>query len=291
MRQIPILHIDQFEHEETLEDFYCNDLALHLRKNNKIVYKPHSHDFFLCVFFSKGSGVHEIDFDHYPVEPGSVFFLRPGQTHCWTFEDTPEGYIFFHTQSFYEFYFSNKQLSQFPFYYSPKNPPNLSLTSMEIQPIEHRFQEIYREYGRSAPYKRQKLVSLVDLSYIDLARIYGNMEPVERKTSTTYLETLNALEKAIESAYKTEKSAAFYADQLHITPKHLNRIVKTTLNKTTTELIADRVFLEAKRLIVHSGNTLSTIAILLGYEDYAYFSKVFKQRTGMTPLGFKKKYK
>ena len=101
---------------------------------------------------------------------------------------------------------------------------------------------------------------------------------------------LRQLEQNIESYYKENKSAAFYASTLNITPKHLNRITKTTLNKTTTELITERILLEAKRLIVHSNNSLSNIAELLGYEDYSYFSKIFKKHTKITPIQFKKKY-
>ena len=290
MKHIPILHIDQFEQEDSLEDFYSNDLSIHLERNAEIIHIPHRHDFFLCVFFTKGAGVHEIDFDSYPVRPGSVFFLRPGQTHCWTFEDEPEGYIFFHTQSFYELNFSNKQLTQFPFYYSHKNPPYLNLIWNDRGKIEQRFKEIYTEFEQLSVYKKQKIVSLVDLVYIDLTRLYSTSKANLLSASSRYLEILSALEKEIEQFYITQKSATFYADRLHITPKHLNRIVKTTLDKTTTEVIADRIFLEAKRLIVHSGNSLSGIAEALGYDDYAYFSKLFKQKMGVTPLGFKKGY-
>ncbi|PWL38908.1 AraC family transcriptional regulator [Flagellimonas aquimarina] len=290
MQHIPILHIEQFEKEESLSDFYSNDLQLHLKKNAQIIHKPHKHDFFLCVLFCKGSGVHEIDFNAYPIQPGSVFFLKPGQTHSWNFNSTPEGYIFFHTPDFYELYFLNRKLTQFPFYYSLKNPPDLTLVPEAISNVAARFKEINTEYQQSFTYKKQKLSSLVNLTYIDLTRHYANYEPIKKVLSSTYLQTLEILENLIEQFYKTEKSAKFYADKLHITPKHLNRITKSTLNKTTTELITERVLLESKRLIVHSGNSLIQVAETLGYEDYAYFSRVFKLKTGKTPLEFKKSY-
>ncbi|WP_396589893.1 helix-turn-helix domain-containing protein [Allomuricauda sp. R78024] len=290
MQHIPILNIEQFEQEESLSDFYSNDLQQHLKKNAQIIHKPHKHDFFLCVLFRKGSGVHEIDFNTYPIQPGSVFFLKPGQTHSWKFDSTPEGYIFFHTPDFYELYFLNRKLTQFPFYYSLKNPPDLTLTLEELDNIAMRFKEINIEYHQSSTYKKQKLISLVNLAYIDLTRLYASYEPIKKVLSSTYLQTLETLESIIEEDYKTGKSAKFYADKLHITPKHLNRITKTTLNKTTTELITERVLLEAKRLIVHSDNSLTKVAERLGYEDYAYFSRVFKVKTGKTPLEFKKSY-
>ncbi|WP_411030713.1 AraC family transcriptional regulator [Spongiimicrobium sp. 3-5] len=290
MKSIPILNIEQFEQEESLADFYSNNLAPHLAKNKEIVHKPHRHNFFLCVLFTKGSGLHEIDFSAYPVTPGSVFFLKPGQTHSWNFNSTPEGYIFFHTQNFYELYFSNKKLVQFPFFYSYKNPPNLLLGPDNLRAVASRFKEINTEYNESLVYKKQKLASLVNLAYIELTRFYAGFEPQKKMLSSTYLNTLDALENKIERYYKTEKSAKFYAESLNVTSKHLNRIVRTTLNKTTTELINERILLEAKRLIVHSENSLASISEILGYEDYAYFSRVFKLKTNSTPLEFKKSY-
>lgn len=290
MKTIPVLNIHQFEEIHPLEDFYSNDLKSHLKKNSDLVYKPHKHDFYLCILFTEGSGIHEIDFNSYIVEPGSVFFLKPGQTHSWSFDSKPEGYIFFHTQDFYELSFSNRLLNQFPFYYSQKNIPSLVLTATQITELQIKFKELNNEYHQTLPYQKIKITSLINTIYIDLARCYIDSTPKEIQFSLRYIETLRALEKEIDSFYNTDKSAKFYADRLNISPKHLNRIVKITLGKTTTGLITERVLLEAKRLIVHSDNSLTAIAEILGFEDYAYFSKVFKSKTKITPLNFKKKY-
>lgn len=290
MKNLPILNIQQFDEEETLSNFYSNDLRIHLKNNAEIVHKPHSHNFFLCVFFTEGIGKHEIDFNIYNVTRGSVFFLRPGQMHSWKFTSIPKGYIFFHTQDFYEFHFLNKKLSQFPFYYSYKNPPNLILNEEQLDAIEIRFKEINDEYHEKDVYKNQKLSSLINLLYIDLSRIYTTIDSRKEVFSSSYLQALSVLEETIDQFYKTEKAVTFYADKLNITSKHLNRITKITINKTTTELITERVLLEAKRLIVHSKKSLSNTAETLGYNDYAHFSKLFKQKVGVTPLDFKKKY-
>jgi len=291
MKAIPILNIKQFEQNVPLSDFYSNDLKSHLKKNENFFHKPHRHDFFLCVLFTEGSGIHEIDFNTYEVKSGSVFFLKPGQTHYWKFDNLPEGYIFFHTQDFYELHFSKSKLEQFPFYYSDESLPTLTLTPNELLLLAARFKEINLEYEEDLPFKKQKISSLINASYIDLARYYVAFEPDKSMSSLTYIATLRACEKAINTHYRTEKSAAFYANQLHVSPKHLNRIIRTTVGKTTTDLITERVLLESKRLMVHSNNSLSEIAEILGYTDYAYFSRVFKLKMKMTPLEFKKRYR
>ncbi|WP_276166617.1 AraC family transcriptional regulator [Zobellia alginiliquefaciens] len=291
MKIVPVLHIEQFEPDSSSVEFYSNNLAAHLEKNKGIVHKPHKHDFFLCVLFLEGSGIHEIDFSSYPIKKGSLFFLKPGQTHSWKFNSPVEGYIFFHTQPFFELSVSDVKLHQFPFYYTYKNPPNLSLNETQLQKIEVCFKEINEEYEHHSVYKKQKLASLVNLTYIDLSRMYAELDKTVDSVSSTYIKILSDLEKAIETFYRTEKKAHFYADTLHITTKHLNRVTKTTLGKTTSDLITERIILEAKRLIVHSKSSLAHVSEVLGYEDYAYFSRVFKTKTKMTPMEFKGLYK
>ena len=288
--KIPILNIRKFEKEELLNDFYSNSFYNHIVENRDQVNKPHSHDFFLCVFFTRGTGKHEIDFNTYPIVPGAIFFLKPGQTHFWEFEEIPEGFIFFHTQEFHDFYFLNHKLSSFPFWFSINNPPIMVLHPEKIKKIEPLFEEINSEYAKEEAFKRIKLVNLLNLVYVELSREYSSTELNSGSTSPAYIKILRGLETLVEEFYRVEKSAKFYADKLNITNKHLNRVTRETLNKTTTDLITERVILEARRLIVHSTNTLSELGEMLGYSDYAYFSKVFKLKTGMTPLEFKRAY-
>ena len=92
----------------------------------------------------------------------------------------------------------------------------------------------------------------------------------------------------IEEKYTTQKSAIAYAEDMNLSVKHLNRICQKTIGKTTTDVILERIILEAKRLILYSDNNLTEIARNLGYEDYSHFSKLFKQKSGMSPSQFQK---
>lgn len=70
---LPILDITQFHDTGSVENFYANDFATHLLNNRDIISHPHKHNFYLSVLFIEGTGVHEIDFESYPIKPGSVF--------------------------------------------------------------------------------------------------------------------------------------------------------------------------------------------------------------------------
>lgn len=290
MNPITILSIKEFETEDVSTSFYANSIGNHVVRHEKAISKPHKHDFYLTVIFTKGFGIHEIDFNTYNVVPGSVFLLRPGQIHNWELSNDIDGYIFFHSENFYELEYIKRTMYSFPFFHSIQNPPILYLSIEQTKQVATIFNTIYKEFITDFLYKKEKLTSLLDLLFIELSRLYLDLSATETYKSSKYTNQLYNFEKLIERHYKEEKSPAVYANMLHITPKHLNRIVKTSLNKTSLDLIVDRVILEAKRMLVHSNDTLSNIANVLGYDDYAYFSRVFKRKTGNSPSVFKKDY-
>ncbi len=286
----PILKIAQFQKTEPLNDFYINSFSDHIITSEALVSNPHKHNFYLCVMFTKGTGTHEIDFNSYKISPGKVFLLRPGQTHSWKFDSTPEGFIFFHSQAFYDLRFLDHKLDVFPFYNSFQNPPVLELSPKKINSLNAKFQEIHTEYLQNDPFRELKIVSLINTIYIDFLREYPYNMALEKRFSPSYLTIVENLETLINENFHKERFPKFYANRLNITTKHLNRAIRETLNKTTSELISERIILEAKRLIVHSDENLTSIANTLEFSDYSYFSKIFKSKTGSNPMDFRKKY-
>lgn len=71
-----------------------------------------------------------------------------------------------------------------------------------------------------------------------------------------------------------------------MTTRHLSRICNEVMGCSTSDLIADRIALEAKRLLTSAEVTVGEVAGWLGYEDYSYFIRLFKKRTGMSPRAF-----
>ena len=150
--------------------------------------------------------------------------------------------------------------------------------------------EYYKEYRENNMLREAKITNLINCIYIELTRVYTADVTIEKLGSTSYAQILEQLERLINIHFYSQKLPKFYASQLNITTKHLNRVVQKTINKTTSQLISERILLEAKRLIVHSNDNLAGIANTLEFSDYAYFSKFFKSKIGMTPMEFRKMY-
>lgn len=283
---LPIYSIDSFKKELTQNEFYANNFSDHVKEHHFTNF-PHKHDFFLVVLVTKGSGWHEVDFVRYNVKPGSVFTLQPGQMHFWELSNDIDGFVFFHTKSFYEEANRSLQIYDFPFYASFQSNKEFSISNEKVIKLQYWISEIIEETTNIQSDSRIKIRTLIDLIYIELSRDFV----IDKNTQKhNYLDRLNEFEKLIESNYKVYKSAQFYADKLNVSTKHLNRIVKDSINKTSSELIAVRVILEAKRLLIQSNLNVSEIGYALGYFDKSYFVRFFKKQTGETPLTFLEKY-
>ena len=289
MNIFPVLNINDFDFKGKTSEFYANQFSDHLQNFHKSITKPHKHDFYLSVLFTKGIGTHTIDFNSYSIKPGSLFFMLPGQTHDWTLSENIEGYIFFHTKSFYDLLFPNRRLDEYPTFYLRDNLNHIQLKPKELVIFNSYFKNILTEYEQSNSLKYRKIGLLLDLIYIDSSRLRYKDEFNSKKTNSQML-YYKDLQLLIDRDFIILKKPKDYAEQLNVTVKHLNKIVKTLLNKSTSDLINERIILEAKRLISHGNLSIKEISDHLGYEDYSYFSRFFKKNTGMTPSEFSKQF-
>jgi AraC family transcriptional activator of pobA len=83
------------------------------------------------------------------------------------------------------------------------------------------------------------------------------------------------------------RSAKDFAEKLAVHVNHLNRSVKETTGKTTTDIITQRLLAEAKLLLRHTDWNVSEIGYCLGFEEAAHFSNFFKKQTAYTPGSFR----
>jgi len=83
------------------------------------------------------------------------------------------------------------------------------------------------------------------------------------------------------------RTPAAFADKLAVHVNHLNRCLREVSGKTTTQLIGDRLALEARVLLQHTGWSVSEIAYSLGYTEPAHFIQFFKGRFGLPPKAFR----
>ncbi|WP_333600582.1 AraC family transcriptional regulator [Flavobacterium sp.] len=287
MKKNPVYSIQNFTAPISPKDLYVNSFKKHL-ETHSFIEKPHRHNFYLLVLFTKGSGIHEIDFAKFEIKPGSLFVLQPGQMHNWQLSPDIEGYIVFYSQEIYNLHFGNTKIEDYPFYQLAMNQPEIVFEANELAQIKPYFDLMLAENQNHFPKKEDKLLNLLDCIHIEISRKYLSET---NHITHSYNYKIHQFEQFLEQFYKTEKSPSFYAAKMNITLKHLNRICKDILNQTVTELISKRVILEAKRLLINPTKSVNQVADTLGFDNYSYFTKLFKKQAGITPREFRNNLK
>jgi AraC family transcriptional activator of pobA len=162
------------------------------------------------------------------------------------------------------------------FSFLPLAPENVA----ELRPV---YDLLAAEY-ESKPAADQIIKALLRVFLLKLIRVKEHVFTAQSLNQKRVYQFMLLLEEN----YEQERNAEFYADQIGISTKRLNQILKEKLDKTAMQLIHDRIILEAKRKIIHSEHSLKEIAYLLGFSDRPYFSRFFKKQTGFSPEDFKK---
>ncbi len=94
--------------------------------------------------------------------------------------------------------------------------------------------------------------------------------------------------KLVHVHYIKERSVAFYADKLFISPKYLSLLVKETTGKSAARWIDEFVLMEAKNLLRFSGKNVQQVAYTLNFSNQSSFGKYFKHLTGLSPTEYQK---
>jgi AraC family transcriptional activator of pobA len=92
----------------------------------------------------------------------------------------------------------------------------------------------------------------------------------------------------VERHYKEQWQVGQYADALRVTPARLNRLCLKMAGKSAFEIAQDRLMLEACRKLTYVPAGIASIAYELGFQDPAYFSRLFKKLLGVTPKEFRR---
>lgn len=279
---VPVVSIQGYRQEQVAgrQELLFNELH-----GKRRIDKPHKHDFFIIILFERAAGTHRIDSVEYPIGNQEIHVLFPGQIHEWDIKEGTRAYqlmierVFFEQFApFFRFSFTNYQ-----------NHPVIKLAQNTFDRLMYEFHAIKEELTSN-----NSLVHLINARAAVIAAIVSKEAEhifTEFKVyqSNPRLAKFNML---IDEFYKEHKSVVYYAEQLHISANYLNILCKKHLKVSASELIQQRVFTEAKRLLqTEVLGSIKEIAFELGYVDHAYFSNFFKAQAGVTPTEFRRKNK
>ena len=258
-------------------------------KRNGVVDEPHRHNYYTVLIINKAKGLHKIDFNTYELSNKQIFFVAPGQVHQVIEEEASIGYVMtFSTNFLIENSIHLSFIESLNLFHDYGQSPPLTPNDKQYIKLESYAVEVFNLYKSSSKMKELSIGAFLKLFLIECNNLCS-INPIEPNSDISKNRIISEFKNRVNESYKSEHSISYYADQLNVTPDHLNRIIKSTIGKTAKEYIQSRIITEAKRLLYFSKLSNKEIGFELGFNEPANFSAFFKKCAGFSPSNFKKK--
>jgi|GEM_PF-1616628 len=244
---------------------------------------PHRHAFYMLFWTISGTGLHRINYREYELLPGTVFFMHEGQVHQMV-EYPEDGYVVLFKQrlldDYLHYYPHDEQNGLFDFF----NRQPFVVLNEHLRALYEALIPLTAKDAVSEPFGRSVNFDLSVLLF-QTNRLFLAPRPVQDNLQT---DTLRKLRILINTHFRTERDAPFYARQLGLPTRKLNEITRTHYGKLVKRLLSDRLLTEAEALLGGTNMLVKEIIIELNFADNAHFAYFFRKERKMTPSAFRK---
>jgi AraC family transcriptional regulator, transcriptional activator of pobA len=274
----------------TLTDPQTMEMALKIThfKDSGLFNSLKRYNYFSMLLVSKGKGSVLRDEARYAFSGDCLMCFAIYQPFEVTAQSEMEGVLInFHPGFFCLFKHRNEVSCNGVLFNNLYDTPVVNLKPGEIRALYIIVDQLTAEMQKREEPDQDLLISFLKIFLIEASRVKMEQRRGEEVQLAKTPLTLVNLQNAIETHYKTRRSAGDYAELLHISTKALNQTCKAYFGKTLTDLIAERLIIEAKRELYLTSKPVKEIAFALGYEDEFYFSRYFKKKVGVSPQIFR----
>ena len=258
-----------------LFSFEDNSYFDHLQRNN----------FYSVIWIKNGDGLLKVDFSEYLFSTDTLFSFAPYQPFMFSTNQKINGVAMQFHSDFYCIHRNPKETNcDTTLFNNIYQEPFIKIDKADNNLFDNLIQQLKTELQNKENSDYELLVPLLKIFLVTASRIklQSKLEaPKFTDTETPYI--LRNLKSTIENNFKEKHSASDYATLINITSNALAKLVKTHYNKTLTDLITERIIIEAKRELYMTSKPIKEIAWNLGYTDEFYFSRLFKNNTDISP--------
>ncbi|WP_256947203.1 helix-turn-helix domain-containing protein [Haematobacter genomosp. 1] len=245
--------------------------------------RPHFHpDHSQVMFVAQGGGEVRLEEAVYKLSAPTFIVIPAGVIHEIRFQENTEGHVL--TAALVGLRAAARDdvgllrvgttAGVLPLRHSGLDPAGVSLL----------LNDMTREFVWQAPGRRAALLAQYTRLLVFVLRAGDAAEapPPDRD-----LDLLNRYRGLIETHFRQERAPSFYARALAVTPARLNAACRARAETTASDLLYQRILIEAKRHLAYTDHTVGEVAHIAGFDDPAYFSRFFSRHVGLSPAAYR----
>lgn len=248
------------------------------------------HNYYSVILMESGTYTLKADVSEYALEGSAMMCFAPYQPFMIRSHSPVCGWaVQFHPDFFCIHKHDREVACNGVLFNTIYEPPYLALDEHDTAKFCGILLQMLAEMNAPELAQYELLVSHLKIFLIHAARLKVQQLNATKETASEIVPDrrepfiLQNLKDAVEQHYHTKHSASDYADLLNISAKALAKITKRYYHKTLTDIIAERIIIEAKRELYLTSKTVKEIAYELGFNDEHYFSRFFKTNADVSP--------
>ena len=248
--------------------------------------EPHRLHFHVVILITEGKWEHKVDFSPLPLQPGDLLLLRAGQVHAFAKDRSIEGEILTFTPEFLS------TLSDFSSLTATAETlldagPRVRLSEASAAYVRSWYDEFSCELAlRGQPYSAERITHSFALLVHRMAALKEFVVSIDEPENAKP-KLVRELAALVEANFLHRRDPAWYAEQLNVSSRTLDRRLSRAMKHTCKELITERLVLEAKRLLTDTELQVKSVAHSLQFDEIANFSRFFRHNAGLTPREFR----
>jgi len=243
----------------------------------------HRDSHYLFLFLQSGKAEVMVDFKDFEVEGPAIFCITPGQVHYSKNFDIYGWFLAVNSELVAAEVRAVFEESVFPIL--PAKIEQAFAKNLD------KCAQLLNFYHKKTKNDLNIVKSLLDAYTAMLASAFSETPNLEKIKESRALKLTRQFKTLVKQKFKTLKSPSSYAELMNISPSYLSEVVKDITGNPAGYWIQQEIIIEAKRLLFYTDLTVKEIANELGYDDYAYFSRLFSKQTKQSALDFRKKNK
>jgi len=252
----------------------------------------HTHDFYVLTWVESGSFDYKLDMDNYRIRNNTLLLLSPGEIHSHYSSSGISGTSIFFTKNYFSLlpnswsnFIKHNLMRNYPFI-ELKSSESQNRFKMALSILQKEYDCFLNSHNHIGVYSALTLL------------LYGIYETPEFKLLTPRLEKAQSssilfyfsfIDK-LESQYSQYHSVQHYAEELGISVNKLEKYCRQCSGKKPSEIICNRIMLEAKRLLLFTQLRSKEISHNLGFIEQCHFVNYFKKNANVSPTKFRKEY-